>query len=102
MDGGLGRAIGGGEGERDKAEARGDRHDGSVRLLFEVRQQRGGEADGAEEVGGYDSFGIGCVGFVEEVFGAHDARVVDDDVEGGEVRDDFFREGADAGGVLDV
>ena len=71
-------------------------------LLVEVRKQSRGEADGAEEVGGDDGLGVGGVGFVEEVFGAHDAGVVDDDVEGGEVRGEFLRDGADAGCVLDV
>jgi hypothetical protein len=74
-----------------------------VRLLEEVRQQRGGEADGAEEVGGDGGIGIGDVsGLGEEVFGAHDAGVVDDDVERGEVCYEFLGEGADAGGVFDV
>jgi hypothetical protein len=67
-----------------------------------VRQQRGGEADRAEEIGGDDGLGVGGVGLVEEVFGTHDAGVVNDDVEGGEVRGEFLREGADACGVLDV
>ena len=35
-----------------------------------------------------------------EVFGLHDAGVVDDDVEGGEVRGDFCGEGFDRGGDL--
>ena len=69
VDGGLGRAVGGGEGQRDEGEAGRDRHDGSVGLLLEVRQQRGGEADGAEEVGGDDSLGVGCVGFVRKFSG---------------------------------
>ena len=38
----------------------------------------------------------------EKVFGAHDAGVVDDGVEGGEVGDELGGEGADAGGVFDV
>src|SRR5277367_2885482 len=102
MDGGLGGAIGGSEGQGDEAEAGGNGHDSGVWLFPEVRQQRGGEADRAEEIGGDDGLGVGGVGLVEEVFGTHDAGVVNDDVEGGEVRGEFLREGADAGGVLDV
>jgi hypothetical protein len=102
VDGGLGGAVGWGEGQRDEAEAGGDGHDGSVGLLVELREQGGGKADRAQEVGGDDGFGVRCVGLVEEIFGAHDAGVVDDDVEGREVSDEFLCEGADAGGVFDV
>ena len=53
-------------------------------LLEELREQGGGEADGAEEVGGDGGFGVGgVVGGREDVFGAHNAGVVNDGVEGG-------------------
>ena len=102
MNGGLGGAVGGCEGEGDEAEARGDCDDGGVRLLLELREHGCGKADGAEEVGGDDSFGVGGLGFVEEVFGAHDAGVVDDHVEGREISGDFLAEYADGGRVFNV
>ena len=84
VDGGLRGAVGGSEGQGDKGQAGGDGHDGSVRLLLELREQRGSEADGAEEIGDDDGLGVGeGFGLVEEVVGTHDAGVVDDDVEGG-------------------
>jgi len=87
----------GGEGHEDEGEAGGDGHDGGVWLVKEVRQKSGSEADGAEAVGGDDGFGVGGVGGLgEEFFGAHDAGVVDDYVEGGEVGDEFLGEGARA------
>ena len=39
---------------------------------------------------------------LKDVFGAHDAGVVDDDVERGVVSGEFCGEGADAGGVFNV
>ena len=72
-----------------------------VGLLLKQREQGRGEADGAEQVGGDDGFGVGEVrGF--EVFGAHDARVLDDDVQGRVVLLHLCREVADAGGVFDI
>ena len=59
--------------------------------LLKLREQGGGEADGAEEVGGDGGFGVGEVVLGEEVFGAHDAGVVDDDVEGGVVGGELVR-----------
>ena len=103
VDGGLGGVVGGSDGHGYEGEAGGDHDDGGVGLLQEVRQQGGGEADGAEEVGGDGGLGVGDVsGLREKVFGAHDAGVVDDDVEGGEVGGQFLSEGADAGCVFDV
>jgi DNA-binding HxlR family transcriptional regulator len=102
VNGGLGGAVGGGEGQRDEGEAGGDGDDGGVGLLKEVREQRGGEADGAEEVGSDDGLGVGGVRGLEDVFGAHDAGVVDDDVKRGVVGGELLGEGADAGGVFDV
>ena len=72
-------------------------------LLLKMREKRRSEANGTEKVGGDDGFGVGQVfGLSEKVFGAHDAGVVDDGVEGGEVGDEIGGEGADAGGVFDV
>ena len=103
MDGGLGCVVGGGYGHGDEGEAGGDGHDGGVGLLEEVRQQRGGEADGTEEIGGDGGLGVADFsGLGEEVFGAHDACVVNDDVEGGEVGGEFLGEGTDADRVFDV
>ena len=59
VDGGLGGAVGGGDGHGDEGEAGGDGHDGGVGLFLELGQQGGGEADGAEEVGGDDGLGVG-------------------------------------------
>ena len=39
---------------------------------------------------------------MNEVFRTHDAGVVNDDIEGGEVGDEFLGEGADAGSVFNV
>ncbi len=47
-------------------------------------------------------FGVGDVRWSVEVFGAHDAGVVDDYVEGGVVGGDLLGEGGDVGGVFDV
>ena len=103
VDGGLGRVVGGGEGQGDEGQAGGDGQDARVGLLYKVREQGGGEADGAEEVGGDGGFGVAEVpGLGEDVFGAHDAGVEDDGVESGEVGDELCGEGADAGGVFDV
>jgi hypothetical protein len=102
VNGGLGGAVGGGDGHGDEGETGGDGHDGGMGLLEEVREQRGGEADGAEKIGGDDGLGVGGVRGLEEVFGAHDAGVMDDDVERREVGGELLGEGADAGGVFDV
>ncbi len=53
-------------------------------LLFELREQGGGESEGREQIGGNDVLDDieGCCGVVE-VFGRHDAGIVDEDVEGG-------------------
>ena len=105
VDGGLGGAVGGGEGHGDEAEAGGFGEDGGVGLLEELGEQGSGEADGAEEVGGDGCFGVGqgLVGRLrEEVFGAHDAGVVDDDVEGWVGGGEFGGYGADVGRVFDV
>jgi hypothetical protein len=71
-------------------------------LFLKVKQQRGGESDGAEEVGGDDGFGVRGIGAGEEVFRAHDAGVVDDDVERREVGGEFLSECLDGGGIFDV
>jgi len=57
----LGGAVSRGECERNKGEAGGYGHDGGVGLLLEMREQRGGEPDWAEEVGGDDGLGVSCV-----------------------------------------
>jgi hypothetical protein len=86
VDSGLGGVVRGGDGHRNEGQTGGHGDDGGVGLLQEVRKQRGGEADWAEEVGGDGGLGVGDVcGLGKDVFGAHDAGVVDDDVEGREV-----------------
>ena len=102
MNSGFGGAVGGGHCEGYEGEARGDGHDGCVRLLLQLRKQSCCEADRAEKIRGDDGLGVGGVGFVEEVFGEHDARVVNDDVEGREVGDEFLAEVADGSRVFDV
>ncbi len=48
------------------------------------------------------SASVRVFGLVEEVFGTHDAGVVDDDVEGGVVGGELRGDAADVGGVFDV
>jgi hypothetical protein len=56
-----------------------------------------------EQVGGDEGFGVGEVGLLgEELFRAHDAGVVDEHVEGGEIGCCLGGKGADGGGVFDV
>jgi hypothetical protein len=103
VDGGFSGVVGGGEGHRGEREAGRDGHDRGVGLLQKVRQQGAGEADGTEEVGVNGGFCVGSGGGLgEEVFGTHDASVVDDDVEGGIVGNQFCCEGTDVGSVFDV
>ena len=85
VNGGLCGAVSGGDGQGNEGQAGSDGHDGGVGLLLELGEQGRGEADGAEEVGGDDGFGVGGFRLSQKVFGAHDAGVVDDDVEGGVV-----------------
>ena len=101
MDGGLGRAVGGRRGERDKRQAGGDVEDGRAGLLQQVRHQRGGDADGAEQVGVDDRLGVGGLALLE-VFGAHDAGVVEQHIERGESGGQLVDHAGDAGGIFDV
>lgn len=87
MDGSLGGVVGGCHRHGDKSKAGRDGNDCGVRLLHELRQQGRCKANGAEEVGGDRGLGVCEVGLGEEVFGVHDAGVVDHDVETGEVGD---------------
>jgi hypothetical protein len=99
VDGRLGCAVGGRHRHRDEGETGGDGEDGGVGLLLELREQRGGEADGAEQVGGDDGFGVGqSLRLVQEFFRAHDACVVDDGVEGGVIGGEPGCDLADVGG----
>jgi hypothetical protein len=102
VDGSLGGVVGGCHRHGDKSKAGRDGKDSGIRLLHELRQQGRCKANGAEEVGGDGGLGVGEVGLGEEVFGVHNAGVVDDDVEAGEVGDELCGEGANAGGVFDV
>jgi len=103
VDGGFGGVVCGRHRHGNEGEAGGDGEDGGVGLLFQVREQGRGETDGAEEIGGDGGLHVGEFFWLgEEVFGAHDAGVVDDGVEGGEVGDELGGEGADACGVFDV
>ena len=103
MDGGFGGAIGGSGGHRHEGEAGGDGDDGGARLPFKVRQQRGGEAEGREEVGGDDVPDDGEIGGgLIEIFGLHDAGVMDEDVEGGELAGYLGGEGGEGVEILHV
>ena len=102
VDGSFGGVVGGCHRHGDKSKAGRDGNDSGVRLLQELRQQGRCKAHGAEEIGGDDGLSVGEVSLGEEVFGAHDAGVVDHDVEGGEVGDELCGKGANAGGVFDV
>ena len=103
VDGGLGGVVGRGDGHGDEGQAGGDGEDGGVGLLLKLWEQGRGKADGAEEVGGDDGLGVGEVFWLsQEVFGAHDAGVVDDGVEGGMVDGELRGDLADVGGVFDV
>src|SRR3954447_6059030 len=52
VDGGLGGAVGVRDVEGDKGQSRRHVDDGGAGLLLKMRQKSGGEADGAEQVGG--------------------------------------------------
>jgi hypothetical protein len=103
VNGGLAGVVTRGERHRDEGQAGGDGDDGGVGLLEEMWEQRGGEADRTEEIGGDDGFGVcDLFGLGEDVFRAHDAGVVDDDVEGGEVGGELCSKGANLGGVFNI
>lgn len=107
VDGGFGGVVGGDDCHGDEGEAGGDGEDGGVVLFLKLGKQGGGEADGAEEVGGDGGLGVGegcglICGLSEQVFGAHDAGVVDDGVEGGVIGGELSGDFADVGGVFDV
>ena len=92
VDGGFGGGIGGRRGLGHEGEAGRDGHDGGAGLLLEMRQQSGSEAQGREEVGGDGFFDDGEIGGgVVEILGLLDAGVIDEDVEGGELRGDLSR-----------
>lgn len=100
---GLRCAVGREQGERDEGEPGGDGHDRRVSLAEQVRQEGGGQTDRAEEVRGDLGFSVAQGGGrIVQVLRAHDAGVVDDDVEGGELGGELGRERADSGGILDV
>jgi len=75
--------------------------DGGRGLLEELRHERGGEPDGAEEVGGNDGLGVDGGGRLN-ILGAHDPGVVDEDVQRGEVLCELGDCATNAGGVFDV
>ena len=102
MDGGFGGVVGGRDRHGDEGEARGDCDDGCVGLFLQVREQGGGETDGAEEIGGDHRFGVGGIWGFGEVFGTHDTGIVNDDVESGVISDELCGEGANAGDVFYV
>jgi len=103
MDGGFGGAISGGHGERHEGEAGGDGDDGGVGLLFEVRQQSGGEAQRREEVSGDDVLDDReVIRGVVEGFVVHDAGVIDEDVEGGILAGDLGGKGGERVEILHV
>jgi hypothetical protein len=94
MDSGFGGAVGGRHSERQKGQARADGHNGGVRLLLEVGKQGGGEVEGREEIDFDDGVdGLGVVRTVGKVLGLHDAGVIDEDVERGELAGDVGCEG---------
>jgi len=68
-----------------------------------MRQQRRSKADGAEQIGGDDGLGVRKIGLLlEKVLAAHDAGVVDEDVEGGELSDNLPGKCTDGGAVFDI
>jgi len=74
-----------------------------VGLLFKMRKESRGEADGAEKIGGDDRLAIDEIfGLGEQVFEAHDAGALDDCVEGWKVGDELGGKGANAECILDV
>lgn len=103
VDGGLGGAIRGRERKRQKCQAGGDVENRRARLLFEVWQERRREADGAKKVGGDNGFGIGKIGLLsEQVFRAHDAGIVDEDIQRGKLGDGLSGKVTDSSRILDI
>ena len=102
MDGGLGGAVGGGEGEGQEGEAGGDVDDGGVGLLLEWGSRAAVRRMGPSRLVVTMASASAGFGLGEEVFGAHDAGVVDDYVEGGVVGRRAGGDFADVGGVFDV
>lgn len=102
VDGSLGSVVGRCHRHGDKSKTGRDGNDSGARLLHELRQQGRCKADGAEEIGGNGGLGVGEVSLGKEVLRTHDAGVVDDNVEAGEVGDQLCGEGANAVGVFDV
>ena len=103
VDGSLGGVVGGRYRQGQEGEDGGDGDDGGVGLPFQVREERRGEANGAEEVGGDHRLDVGEIfGLGEKIFEAHDAGAVDDGVEGWIVGDELGGEAGDARGALNV
>ena len=72
-------------------------------LFAEQGQQRRRQPDRAEQVGGDRCFRVGQVFLLrEQLFRAHDACVVDEEIERGELSGDLRGKGVDFVGVLDV
>jgi hypothetical protein len=85
MDGGLSGAISGRDGHWQEGQAGGDVDDGCTRLLEQMRQKSRSKADGPEQIGGDDGFGVVKAGLLcEEIFATHDACVIDKDIQTGE------------------
>ena len=72
-----------------------------MRLLDEQRKQSGVQTHRSEQVGSDDGFRISEIRRLE-VFGAHDAGIVDDDVERWILGRQPRRQGLDAADVIDV
>ena len=103
VDGGLGGAVSGRLDQGQEGQTGGDVHDGSAGPALKMGQQGRGEADGAEEIGGDGGLGVDKIGLLdEEIFGAHDAGVVDEHVERGKTRGGLGSEGANGCCILNV
>src|ERR1700722_18409908 len=102
MNRGFGGAIDGGGVHGSEAESGGDGEDVGGRLLFEVLDECGGDANRAQEIDVDDRSGLRVVHHGGGVVDLHDSRVVDDGVKFREVGDEFFANAGDAGGMFDV
>ena len=70
---------------------------------MEQRQKGRGETNGPQQVGGDDGFRVReSLLLGQQLFGPHDTRIVDEDVQRRVARRELSRERADVGGVLDV
>ena len=97
------RAVGGCDRQRNEAQAGGDVDDGRLCLLLQVREERRGHADRAEQVRGDDRLGVAETSRQNlEIFYFHDAGVVDQHVDAGMFGRGAGGEGADGLRIVDI